>query len=37
MTKRLRLLISGLVGAAATVAVAVTPAVYAGITFNFVD
>jgi hypothetical protein len=37
MTKRLRLLITGLVGAAATAAVAATPAIYAGLTFNFLD
>jgi hypothetical protein len=37
MTRRLRLMIAGLVATAATAAVLTTPAIYAGITFNFID
>lgn len=37
MTRRLRLLIAGLVATATTAAVFGTPVVYAGITFNALD
>jgi hypothetical protein len=37
MTKRLRLLIAGLVATTATGAVFATPAIYAGISFNLLD
>jgi hypothetical protein len=37
MTTRIRLLIVGLVATATTAAVLGTPAVYAGITYNFLD
>lgn len=37
MTKRIRLLIVGLVAATTTAAVFGTPAIVAGITLNFID
>ena len=37
MTKRIRLLWVGVVAAAATAAVVTTPAIVAGLTFNFLD
>lgn len=37
MTRRVRLLIAGLVATATTAAVFATPVIYAGITYNFLD
>ena len=37
MTKRIRLLWVGVVATAATAAVVTTPAIVAGITYNFLD